>query len=131
MPTDERGYSRVDVKWAAMMHTTQGPIEGEVNNISPVGAFICCEQQPDPNETFFLIIKVSDEHLFVSATATVSRAKPNGIGVSFIEISDEDQRFLNKLVTDLFRSEFGNKFIKNRSQVKGSSVPRQGPAAKP
>jgi hypothetical protein len=66
---------------------SQGPIEGEVRNISLTGALIRCLEIPDPDEALRLGIEIdiqdydSDYYSYL-------------LGVHFTEISEKDLRFL-------------------------------------
>ena len=109
MGEDKRQFPRVEVTWPVTMLTAQGPIEGEVNNISLGGAFVHCQEQPESNETFRMIIKVPHSRQFLRASARVARsniynpegsAEPRGIGVRFVEISDDDRQYIREVVAE-------------------------------
>ena len=111
MERDNRTYPRVKVSWPVTMLTIQGPIEGEVINISLGGAFVYCHEQPTANETFRMVIKTLHAHEFIIADARIARSNiynPEdantvpGVGVRFTSISDKDRRFISALVQDQF-----------------------------
>ncbi len=106
---EKRQFPRVEVTWPVTMLTAQGPIEGEVNNISLGGAFVHCQEQPESNETFRMIIKVPHSRQFLRASARVARSniynpegadEPRGIGVRFVEISDDDRQYIREVVAE-------------------------------
>ena len=109
MGEDKRQFPRVEVTWPVTMLTAQGPIEGEVNNISLGGAFVHCQVQPESNKTFRMIIKVPHSRQFLRASARVARSniynpegadEPRGIGVRFVEISDDDRQYIREVVAE-------------------------------
>jgi hypothetical protein len=53
-----REHSRVEVCWPMSIFRSQGPIEGEVRNISLTGALIRCLEIPDPDEALRLGIEI-------------------------------------------------------------------------
>ncbi len=107
MGKERRRFPRLAVTWPVTMLTSQGPIEGEVKNISLGGAFISCREQPDANEAFRMVIKIPDHRQFIRATARIARSDiydPDdkngltGIGVRFIEISDDDLQYIREVM---------------------------------
>jgi hypothetical protein len=90
---------------AVVMHTAQGPIEGEVKNISPTDASISCKQHPEPNEDFPLVIRIAGQNRFLRPTAKMVRSSPEGIGVRFTDIPKGDRWLLHKLIVDYLHSE--------------------------
>jgi hypothetical protein len=105
---DKRRYLRAEVNWPVTMLTASGPIEGEVRNISPGGAFINCSERPGLLETFRLVIKVPFERQYLLAKGKVARsnlydpddrALLRGVAVRFTEISASDRELLNRVVS--------------------------------
>jgi c-di-GMP-binding flagellar brake protein YcgR len=89
------------------MLTAQGPIHGEVINISLGGAFVHCLKEPDANEPFRMVIAVPDSRQFLRATARVARSNiynPDdadelpGVGVRFVDISEDDRQYIREVV---------------------------------
>jgi c-di-GMP-binding flagellar brake protein YcgR len=106
---EKRQFPRVEVTWPVTMLTAQGPIEGKVKNISFGGAFVHCQEQPGSNETFRMIIKVPHARQFLRASARVARSniynpestdEPRGVGVRFVEISDNDRQYIREVVAE-------------------------------
>ena len=89
------------------MLTARGPIHGEIINISLGGAFVHCLNEPDSSDAFRMVITVPDSRQFLRATARVARSNiynPDeadelpGIGVRFVEISEDDRQYIRKVV---------------------------------
>jgi c-di-GMP-binding flagellar brake protein YcgR len=106
---ERRQFPRIEVDWPVTMLTSQGPIEGEVVNISLGGAFILCQNEPKSNEVFRLVINISHHRQILRATARVARSSIynpdgenslSGIGVRFVEISDNDLQYIRQLVAE-------------------------------
>ena len=106
---EKRRYPRAEVNWPVTILTASGPIEGEVRNISPGGAFISCSEQPGLHETFRLVIKVPFERQYLLAKGKVARSNlydPDdrtllrGVAVRFTDISESDRELLNRIVAD-------------------------------
>jgi len=104
---EKRRYPRAEVNWPVTLLTASGPIEGEVKNISPGGAFVSCSDQPSLHETFRLVIKVPFERQYLLAKGRVARSNlydpddrtlSRGVAVRFTEISESDRELLNRVV---------------------------------
>jgi PilZ domain len=111
---ERRHYSRVNSPLSVVLHTSQGPVNGEIWDIGPGGAFILCEWKPDIAETVGIIFAGGQSDDSVTIEGRVVRSTAQGVGVQFVEPSDREQRFLNEVVTDSFRAEFGERFVKRR-----------------
>ncbi|UCG11420.1 MAG: PilZ domain-containing protein [Deltaproteobacteria bacterium] len=103
-------YARAEVNWPVTMTTAQGHVEGEARNISPGGVYIHCKSPPAENEVFRvkitppdrLPLEASVEVVWIDMqTASDETTVPNGMGVRFVEISEEDRQYLLDLVFDL------------------------------
>ena len=104
---ERRQFPRVEVSWPVTMLTAQGPIHGEITNISLGGAFVHCLEEPDASEPFRMVITVPDSRRFIRATARVARSniynpddvdELSGIGVRFVDISEDDRQYIRELV---------------------------------
>ena len=109
MGKEKRQFPRFEVDWPVTMLTTQGPIEGEVVNVSLGGAFILCQKEPKANEVFRMVIKIPHHRQILRATARIARSSIygpddentlSGIGVRFVEISDDDLQYIRELVAE-------------------------------
>jgi hypothetical protein len=107
---ERRQYPRIQVNWPATISTPQGDIEGWVENLSPDGAFLVSCQEPVPLEgTFRLAIKpperqalrVTAEVIWTSVFIPEKGEPCLELGVRFIYVSEEDQKFLHALISDL------------------------------
>jgi c-di-GMP-binding flagellar brake protein YcgR len=103
MAEQRREHSRVEVSWPMSIFRSQGPIEGEVRNISLTGALIRCLEIPDPDEALRLGIEILEHSHVMFATAETVRLDIQDydsdyysylLGVHFTEISEKDLRFL-------------------------------------
>ena len=106
---ERRQFPRVEVDWPVTMLTSQGPIDGEVMNVSLGGAFIICQKEPKANEVFRLVIKIPHHRQILRAAVRVARSSiynpdgedsASGIGVRFVEISDDDLQFVRRLIAE-------------------------------
>jgi hypothetical protein len=100
---ERRRYPRTVVTWPVTVLTPQTQIEGQVENVSPVGAFISFAEAPPLEWDLRLIIKPPN-HQTISAVAKViwstvlapDEGSPCfGVGVEFTRISEGDRQFLS------------------------------------
>jgi c-di-GMP-binding flagellar brake protein YcgR len=105
---ERREVLRVKIKWPVTTETTEGPLNGETLNISTAGTFICFQKVPRLKETFHLTINPPN-HQAITVTAEIiwsnfnvpeSEVRNRGMGVRFLEISDEDRQFISQVVAD-------------------------------
>jgi len=101
---ERRRYRRSVVSWPATVLTPQTQIEGRIENISPVGAFISFGESP-PLEGDFRMVINPPNHQTINVVAKViwstvisaAEGSPGfGVGVEFIRISEADREFLAK-----------------------------------
>lgn len=111
---ERRHYSRVNVPLSVVVHTSQGPVNGETWDIGPGGAFILCERKPAIEDTVLIILPGGQSHDSVTIESRVVRSTKEGIGVQFVSLSDGERRFLNQVVTDSSRLEFGDRFVRRK-----------------
>ena len=102
-----REYSRAKVSWPLSILTVQGPLEGEVRDISLTGALIHCHELPDPDSPIPMAIEIPEQHHSIFATGEMIRLDIEGeerehpsflLGIRFAEISEEDLSFLSQKV---------------------------------
>ena len=91
MDNEKRIYPRTQVKWSVSGITNSGMMQGETQNISLNGAFICCEKVLPPNETLLLTVNGPSGPMQVIARVVWSnllpcdaKANTTGIGVKFM-----------------------------------------------
>jgi hypothetical protein len=98
---------RAKVSWPLSILTVQGPLEGEVRDISLTGALIHCHELPDPNQPIPMAIEIPEQHYSLFATGEMIRLDIEDgesdhpsflVGVRFAEISEEDLSFLSTKV---------------------------------
>ena len=105
---EKRGSSRVDVKWPVTIETAEGSYDGEIVNVSTGGAFICGQKLPRLKETFRLTINplnhqaviITAEVLWSNFSVPESEVIKRGMGVRFLDVADEDRRFISGVVAD-------------------------------
>jgi Tfp pilus assembly protein PilZ len=80
-------------------------MEGVTKDISGGGAYVCCAKPLRLNEVFDMVITAPDKSLKVMAEVVWSNIygpddeiNPRGMGVVFLEISDEDRSTISKAV---------------------------------
>ena len=102
-----REYARAKVSWPLSILTVQGPLEGEVRDISLTGALIHCHELPDPDSPIPMAIEIPEQHHSIFATGEMIRLDIEGeerehpsflLGIRFAEISEEDLSFLSQKV---------------------------------
>ena len=103
---ERRLQPRIEIKWPVTVLTMQTTIEGEIQNLSPTGAFISCKAVPPLESSFFIIIKPPERQTISVAgkvvwSTTLLADETNaslGVGVQFTNITPGDLRFLTQLV---------------------------------
>ena len=101
MENCKREHSRVEVTWPVTIQTPDGPIDGELKNISLGGALIKCRRLPKVVEAFELSIEIPQYIFPVSAsvekvrtstedTGDTYRARTYDLAVRFLDISEDD-----------------------------------------
>ncbi|MCG6919281.1 MAG: PilZ domain-containing protein [Deltaproteobacteria bacterium] len=102
-----REYARAKVSWPLSILTLQGPVEGEVRDISLTGALIHCRELPDPDKPIPMAIEIPEQQHSIFATGEMIRLDIEGaetdhpsflLGVRFAEISDDDLGFLSQKI---------------------------------
>jgi hypothetical protein len=102
-----REYARAKVSLPCSMLTVQGPLEGEVRDISLTGALIHCHELPNPDSPIPMAIEIPEQHHSIFATGEMirldiedgEREDPSSLlGIRFAEISEEDLSFLSRKV---------------------------------
>ncbi|UCD32900.1 MAG: PilZ domain-containing protein [Desulfobacterales bacterium] len=110
---EKRKNPRVEVRWPIKVSTNEGLVEGETVNISLDGVSIYCSDPLPFNEVLSISIEPLNQSVIELSGKVIwsdSFSRDEGqsyaIGVSFLEITDEDrQRFtqFRDLVSFLFR----------------------------
>ena len=105
---ERRQYPRAEIRWPVTLKTTvAGVTRAQLGNLSAGGAYIHCERTPNPGELIDLTIEPPDRpSLEISAEVVwTEKAFPPGMGVRFLEISENDCQFLYNVVLDHLRAE--------------------------
>jgi hypothetical protein len=104
---EKRIYPRSELTWPISAQAGASVIEGVTKNIGVSGAYVCCARPLRLNEVFDMVINTPDKPLNIKAEVVWSniygpddKINPRGMGVRFIEISDEDRRLITHEVTD-------------------------------
>ena len=113
MVTEERGYPRSKGSWPVVMLTGRGALIAETRNISPLGAFIFCDQPLPVEEKIRLLIMFPNRrYVDISAEVTWSYPygsekddTPCGMGVRFTEVSEQDRDFISSLISGYLKTE--------------------------
>src|SRR5210317_915950 len=108
MEEEGRQHQRAKVSWPVTIQTEEGTIERATYNISPDGAFISGLSPLELHEVVDMTISGPDHPITVKARVVWSSNQippdedmPRGVGVEFINISDEDREIISSLVAGL------------------------------
>ena len=109
---EKRKHPRVAVSWPGRLETPEGPIEVQLKDISLGGAFVVCPHPLGLSEKFRLDIDPPDqtslelnaEVVWSNANVPADKIINRGMGIRFIENSDEDRSRLNQVITSYFES---------------------------
>jgi hypothetical protein len=108
MSKENRQYPRSKVNWPVTIQTEEGTIERATYNISPEGAFIRGLSLLELHEVVDMTISGPDHPITVKARVVWSRSQvppkedmPRGVGVEFINISDEHREIISSFVAGL------------------------------
>ena len=96
---EKNRYPRTEVRWPVTISSSRGHEDGVTGNISFGGVYVQLAEPPPRDEIFRMAIK-PPERSPLEVTAEVAWIDMQGIGIRFIEISEENQRFLCRLVFD-------------------------------
>ena len=111
--TERRKEPRIEVTWPVAVFAEHGTIEGETRNISISGLAIFCDEPLRLNESYRISISPPD-HSAVGLSGKVIRSDLYGIegddttvgmGVCFVEISEQDHNYLEEVVTAHLKGE--------------------------
>jgi hypothetical protein len=107
MEEERRQDPRTSVNWPVTIHTEEGTIERATYNISPNGAFIRGLSPLELHEVVDITISGLDHPITVKARVVWSSNQippqeymPRGVGVEFINISDEHREIISSLVSE-------------------------------
>ena len=102
---ERRIFPRAKLKWRVLLKLNNKVIEGVTKDVSAGGAYVRCAKPLRLNQVFDMVIKTPDNSLNVKAEVVWSNIygpddeiNPRGMGVMFLDISEQDQRYIAKAV---------------------------------
>ena len=108
MEEERRQHQRGKVSWSVTIQTEEVTIERATYNISPDGVFIRGLSPLELHEVVDMTISGPDHPITVKARVVWSSSQvppkegmPRGVGVEFINISDEDREIISSFVAGL------------------------------
>jgi hypothetical protein len=142
MEEERRQHQRAKVSWSVTIQTEEGTIERATYNISPDGAFIRGLSPLELHEVVDMTFSGPDHPITVKARVvwTSSRVPPKedmprGVGVEFINISDEDREIISSFVAGIdfamyLDSPTSDEDAKVQSLIKEESLIEEQPVEK-
>jgi hypothetical protein len=125
MEEERRQNPRARVNWPVTIQTEEGTIERATYNISPHGAFIRGLSPLELHEVVDMTISGPNHPITVKARVVWSSSQvppkedmPRGVGVEFINISDEDREIISSLVSADMESSGSDLDEKEQSLIK-------------
>ena len=89
------------------MTTSDGLVDGHTQNVSLGGAFIRCQQEPDVEDNFRLVMSTKDRLVLVNAEIVWSNGRKSEgksayheMGVRFTKLSGNDRTFLSGVISN-------------------------------
>jgi hypothetical protein len=109
-------HPRARVKWYVSAHSADRHVDGVTREISPRQAYIRCKKPFRLNEIVDVVIDAPERYLEFKAEVIWSNIygydddiTPRGMGVRFLKISEEDQKYISDLIEEhLVASEYLN-----------------------
>ena len=115
---EQRVAPRAKIQWPVIVQKSTGVIEGVTLNISSTGVFIGCRRPLKLNEVFDMVITAPGQDIGAQAEVVWSNKygpddsiTPRGMGVRFLNISEENQRFIANAVNQHNAQDQRNKNI--------------------
>ena len=104
---EKRKHPRVSVSWSARLNTPDDSISVQLKDISLGGAFVVCSHPLALSEKFRLTIdqpghsalELNAEVVWSNANVPEDKIINRGMGIRFIENSDEDRNRLSDMIT--------------------------------
>ena len=104
--TEKDKHTKIEVPWPVFMLDEEGT-EGEIRNISATGMFIRCAKPLRINQLYRFSLRPPGHHpIELNGTVMWSNLDDvdggetaDGIGLYFVEISDEDRHFLSDIIS--------------------------------
>jgi Tfp pilus assembly protein PilZ len=102
---ERRTFQRAKLKWPVLVKRKDSVMEGVTKDIGGGGAYVRCAKPLKLNEVFDMVIEAPGSSLKIKAEVVWSKIygpddeiNPRGMGVMFLEISDEDRQLISKAV---------------------------------
>jgi hypothetical protein len=100
-------YPKAQVKWYVSAQAGDKEIDGVTKEISTRQAYICCAEPLRLKEVIDCVIASPERDIPIKAEVVLSnkygyddQITPRGMGVCFVEISEEDRRLIAEVVND-------------------------------
>ena len=129
MEEESRQHQRAKVSWPVTIQTEEGTIERATYNISPHGAFISGLSPLELHEVVDMVISGPDHPIAVKAKVVWTSNQippdedmPRGVGVEFINISDEHREIISSLVSADIEPSGSDEDEKVQSLIKEQSL---------
>ena len=104
---NRKKYPKAGVRWYVSAHSTDRYVDGVTKEISPRQAYIRCEKPFRLNEIVDVVIDAPERYLEFKAEVVWSNIHgyddditPRGMGVRFLKISEEDQKYISDLIEE-------------------------------
>jgi Tfp pilus assembly protein PilZ len=103
---EKRKHPRVSVSWSAVIETSGGSEQAQLKDISLGGAFVVCQKPLSLSEKFCMTIsteapqaiRLNAEVVWSNVNVPADRIINRGMGVRFIDNSNEDRNRLNAAI---------------------------------
>jgi hypothetical protein len=100
-------YLKAGVKWYVSAQSADRYVDGVTKEISPRQAYILCNKPFRLNEIVEVIMDAPERYLEFKAEVVWSNIygydddiTPRGMGVRFLRISEEDQKYISDLIEE-------------------------------
>ena len=104
---ENRRHRRAKIKWPIVMKTPDGLVDGQTQNLSLGGAFVCCAELPNLQDDFLLVMTSKDRLILVNAEVVWSngskssaKSTAHGMGIRFTKILSNDRTFLSGIISN-------------------------------
>ena len=101
--SERRTYPRAEIRWPVTIESARGTIEAKLRNLGIGGAYIHCDETPEPGERIVLTIRPPESAALevIAEVIWAGKVLALGMGVRFVEMSDEDRQFILDAVSRL------------------------------
>ena len=102
---ERRSHPRVKIKLPVVKMTGNGLVEGETQDLSLGGAFICCPEMANTKDEFHMVISTKGRLMSIIGEVVWQEVNSNkhkktipGMGVRFTRILNGDRSFLREII---------------------------------